>query len=120
MVPIGTPYVTWLPTGGPNGTLVVSAYSSDELLLNTQNGAANTWTRMPSNVAGGYSRTPAAPPPSSGASPFNRSAGNSQRWTLTAAGGGSYKLVNVNSGLPLGAPTKIDSEAYLHKYSQAA
>ncbi|WP_042406677.1 RICIN domain-containing protein [Streptacidiphilus carbonis] len=55
-VPTSTPYITWLPAGGSNGTLVVSANSSDSLFLNTQNGAANTWTRISSNVAGGYSR----------------------------------------------------------------
>ncbi|WP_406173742.1 RICIN domain-containing protein [Streptomyces canus] len=55
-IPTSTPYITWLPTGGPNGTLVVGAYSTSDLFLNTQNGAANTWTRISSNVAGGYSR----------------------------------------------------------------
>ncbi|MFE9644454.1 RICIN domain-containing protein [Streptomyces sp. NPDC006365] len=56
VVPTSTPYITWLPTGGPNGTLVVGAYSTSDLFLNTQNGAANTWTRISSNVANGYSR----------------------------------------------------------------
>ncbi|MFI1354411.1 RICIN domain-containing protein [Streptomyces sp. NPDC020898] len=56
LVPTSTPYVTWLPTGGPNGTLVVGAYSTADLFLNTQNGAANAWTRISSNVVGGYSR----------------------------------------------------------------
>ncbi|PPS69867.1 MULTISPECIES: RICIN domain-containing protein [Streptomyces] len=54
--PKSAPYITWLPTGGANGTLVVSANSSDDLFLNTQNGAANTWTRIPSTVPSGYSR----------------------------------------------------------------
>ncbi|MFF7277392.1 RICIN domain-containing protein [Streptomyces griseorubiginosus] len=54
--PKSSPYITWLPTGGANGTLVVSANSSDDLFLNTQNGAANTWTRIASTVPGGYSR----------------------------------------------------------------
>ncbi|GAA2524056.1 RICIN domain-containing protein [Streptomyces longisporus] len=55
-VPSSAPYVTWLPTGGPNGTLAVSAQSSTDLFLNTQNGAANAWTRIQSTVPGGYSR----------------------------------------------------------------
>ncbi|MGW2525344.1 RICIN domain-containing protein, partial [Streptomyces sp. NPDC001617] len=55
-VPCCNPFVTWLPTGGANGTLVVSAQSSTDLFLNTQNGAANSWTRIQSTVAGGYSR----------------------------------------------------------------
>jgi hypothetical protein len=57
VVPLGTPYVTWLPTGGPNGTLAVSANSTGDLFLNTENGAANTWTRINPNVAAGYSRS---------------------------------------------------------------
>ncbi|MET7702422.1 RICIN domain-containing protein [Streptomyces sp. NPDC005485] len=56
VVPQSAPYMTWLPTGGPNGTLVVSANSADDLFINTQNGAANTWTRINAGVAGGYSR----------------------------------------------------------------
>ncbi|MFD3498145.1 RICIN domain-containing protein [Streptomyces sp. NPDC058676] len=56
LVPTSTPYITWLPTGGPDGTLVVGAYSTSDLFLNTENGAANAWTRINSNVAGGYSR----------------------------------------------------------------
>ncbi|MEU1513294.1 RICIN domain-containing protein [Streptomyces sp. NPDC005811] len=55
-VPCCNPVVAWLPTGGSNGTLVVSAQSSTDLFLNTQNGAANAWTRIQSTVAGGYSR----------------------------------------------------------------
>ncbi|MDO0934905.1 RICIN domain-containing protein [Streptomyces sp. DG2A-72] len=55
-VPTSSPYITWLPTGGANGTLVVSANSTDDLFLNTQNGAAGQWTRIASTVPGGYSR----------------------------------------------------------------
>ncbi|MFM9732642.1 substrate-binding domain-containing protein [Streptomyces niveiscabiei] len=54
--PASEPPVDWLPTGGPNGTLVATAHSSDDLFVNTRNGAADTWTRMPSNAGGGYSR----------------------------------------------------------------
>ncbi|MDX2546818.1 RICIN domain-containing protein [Streptomyces sp. WI04-05B] len=56
VVPQSAPYMTWLPTGAANGTLVVSANSADDLFINTQSGAANTWTRINANVAGGYSR----------------------------------------------------------------
>lgn len=52
-----SPYVVWLPTGGPNGTLAVSAYGADKVLfLNTQNGEQGTWTVIKSNTEGGYSR----------------------------------------------------------------
>jgi hypothetical protein len=56
ITPTSSPYVVWMPTGGTNGTLVVSANSTGELFLNTQAGAANTWTEIPSNVTAGYSR----------------------------------------------------------------
>ncbi|MGW5608689.1 RICIN domain-containing protein [Streptomyces sp. NPDC003753] len=55
-VPTSSPYIVWLPTGGSNGTLAVSANSSTDIFLNTQNGAAGTWTRIASNTPGGYSR----------------------------------------------------------------
>jgi hypothetical protein len=55
--PSSSPYVVWLPTGGPNGTLAVSAYSADKyLFLNTQYGKEGTWTVTKSNTEGGYSR----------------------------------------------------------------
>ncbi|RCW40317.1 hypothetical protein DFP97_1378, partial [Paenibacillus prosopidis] len=55
--PSSSPYVVWLPTGGPNGTLAVSAYGADRVLfLNTQNGEEGTWTVIKSNTEGGYSR----------------------------------------------------------------
>jgi hypothetical protein len=53
--PESSSYVVWLPTGGANGTLVVSAYSDESLFLNTQNGEG-LWTKIKSNVEIGYSR----------------------------------------------------------------
>ncbi|MFI7296137.1 RICIN domain-containing protein [Streptomyces sp. NPDC050121] len=55
-VPTSAPFITWLPTGGPNGTLAVSGQSTTDLFLNTQNGAAGAWTRIASTVPRGYSR----------------------------------------------------------------
>ncbi|MDX3454818.1 RICIN domain-containing protein [Streptomyces sp. ME02-8801-2C] len=55
-IPSGAPYVTWLPTGGPNGTLAVSGDTEDDLFLNTQNGDPSAWTRIRANVPRGYSR----------------------------------------------------------------
>ncbi|GAA1962894.1 RICIN domain-containing protein [Kitasatospora viridis] len=52
--PQANPYVTWLPTGGPNGTIVVQAYSDNQLYESTDNGT--TWVRMFSNTVSGYSR----------------------------------------------------------------
>ncbi|WP_330286532.1 RICIN domain-containing protein [Streptomyces sp. NBC_00576] len=55
-IPSGAPFVTWLPTGGPNGTLAVSGDTVEDLFLNTQNGDPNAWTRIRANVPRGYSR----------------------------------------------------------------
>ncbi|MGW2523798.1 RICIN domain-containing protein [Streptomyces sp. NPDC001617] len=52
--PDGDPYVTWLPTGGPDGTIVVQGYSDQQLYESTDYGA--TWVRMFSNTIQGYSR----------------------------------------------------------------
>lgn len=56
LVPIGSPYVTWLPAGGPNGTIVVSAGEDEPLFLNRDGGAARRWTTTRSVVPRGYSR----------------------------------------------------------------
>lgn len=53
--PSSSPYVVWLPTGGANGTLAVSAFSSSSLFLNTQNGEG-LWTKIKPNAGIGYSR----------------------------------------------------------------
>jgi len=55
VVPTSSPYVTWLSGTGPNGTIAVSAYSSSDIYLNAENGAANHWTRVASPVPSGYS-----------------------------------------------------------------
>jgi hypothetical protein len=55
-IPSGAPYVTWLPTGGTNGTLVVSGDTVQDVFINTQGGASNAWVHIQSNVARGYSR----------------------------------------------------------------
>jgi hypothetical protein len=52
--PQANPYNTWLPTGGPDGTIVVQAYSDQQMYASTDYGA--TWHRMFSNVVAGYSR----------------------------------------------------------------
>ncbi|WP_276354208.1 AbfB domain-containing protein [Cohnella caldifontis] len=56
VVPTSSPYVVWLSGTGPNGTIAVSANSSTELYLNSENGAADNWTRVSTVVPQGYSR----------------------------------------------------------------
>ncbi|WP_327319607.1 RICIN domain-containing protein [Streptomyces sp. NBC_01235] len=111
VVPTSTPYITWLPTGGPNGTLVVSTYSTGDLFLNTANGAADTWTRINSTVAGGYSR--GMLPLADGHSLLVLSGGsggsnlhNPVTYGTIDLGGGisdgaTYTVSNANSGLKL-------------------
>jgi hypothetical protein len=110
-IPSGAPFITWLPTGGPNGTLVLSGESQDDLFVNTENGAANAWTRMRSNVAGGYSR--GMLPLSDGHSLMVLSGGrarstgvNPVTYSVVDLGGGisdgaTYTLANANSDLNL-------------------
>lgn len=112
VVPTSSPFVTWIPSGGPEGTIVVSALSTADLFVNTNGGAANTWTRVPSQVEAGYSRCLTAMP--DGRTVFVMSAGgfgssSSNKVTYgavdlgsTITSGTTYKLVNRNSGLLLG------------------
>ncbi|MGW1030034.1 RICIN domain-containing protein [Streptomyces sp. NPDC002577] len=110
-IPSGAPYITWLPTGSPNGTLVVSGDTQDDLFVNTENGAANAWTRMRSNVAGGYSRGMLPLPDGHSLLVLSggraRSSGvNPVTYSTIDLGGGisdgaTYSVSNVNSGLKL-------------------
>jgi hypothetical protein len=111
VVPQSAPYMTWLPTGGANGTLALSANSAEDLFINTQNGAANTWTRISANVVGGYSRGMTALP--DGHSLLILSAGrggsnlsNPVTYSTIDLGGGvsdgaTYTMTNANSALNL-------------------
>ncbi|HEY1216272.1 MAG TPA: RICIN domain-containing protein, partial [Bryobacteraceae bacterium] len=109
-VPTSSPYVVWLPTGGANGTLAVSANSTTSLFLNTQNGTSGTWTKFNSNAAQGYSR--GLVPLSDEHTLFVISGGpiggtaNTVTYGTVDLGGGIsdgavYKLNNVNSNLVL-------------------
>ena len=55
-VPTSSPTVAWSPFGGPNGTVIVSANSDQDLFLNRALGAPDAWTRSPSVVPAGYTR----------------------------------------------------------------
>lgn len=109
-VPSSAPYITWLPAGGPDGTLVVSATSTGDLFLNTQNGAANAWTRIQSNVAGGYSRGMLPLPDGHSLEVFsggyNGSSLNPVTYSTIDLGGGindgaTCTVTNAGSNLPL-------------------
>ncbi|MFT4259093.1 RICIN domain-containing protein [Microbacterium sp.] len=110
IVPTGSPYVTWIPSGGPQGTIVVSASSSSDLFLNTSGGAKNTWTRVPIQVSAGYSRSLTAMP--DGRTVFVMNAGslggnNTVTYGAVDLGssitsGATYTVANRSSGLVLG------------------
>ena len=110
IVPTSSPFVTWIPAGGPQGTIVVSANSSSDLFLNTAGGAQDTWTRVPIQVGGGYSRSLTAMP--DGRTVFVMNAGylggdNTVTYGAvdlgsTITSGGTYLVANRSSGLVLG------------------
>jgi hypothetical protein len=64
-VPSAAPYVCWSDSGGPAGTIVVTANSDQDLFINRHLGDPDRWTRVPSTMPGGYSRfaMPLAGPP---------------------------------------------------------
>lgn len=55
-VPSAAPTVSWSDSGGPMGTIVVSANSDQDLFVNRHLGDPDRWTRLASTVPGGYSR----------------------------------------------------------------
>ncbi|BBC31076.1 hypothetical protein SGFS_023700 [Streptomyces graminofaciens] len=103
-IPSGAPFVTWLPAGGPNGTLVVSGDTQDDLFVNTQNGAANAWTRMRSNVARGYSR--GLLPLADGHSLMVLSGGRGRSTGLNPV---TYSVVDLGGGISSGATYTVSN-----------
>jgi hypothetical protein len=55
-VPTSSPYITWSPAGGANGTLAVNAASDTDVYLNRCLGAPNAWTRVATTEIASYSR----------------------------------------------------------------
>ena len=110
--PDGDPYNAWLPTGGPDGTIVVTAYSDQQLYASNDYGA--TWHRMFSNGNQGYSR--GLLPLADGKSLLVTSGGalvtngtNKVTAGIDDYGGGistgaSYKIDNALSSQVLGVP----------------
>jgi len=54
--PSAAPTVAWSDSGGPNGTIVVSANSDQDFFLNRSLGDPAEWTRLSSPMPRGYSR----------------------------------------------------------------
>ena len=55
-IPSAAPTVSWSDSGGPMGTIVVTANSDQDFFLNRHLGDPNKWTRLSSAIPGGYSR----------------------------------------------------------------
>ena len=56
-VPTSSPYVVWSPSGGVNGTIVVSANSHTQIFVNTKLGDAGSWVQYSTPQSGAYSRS---------------------------------------------------------------
>lgn len=54
--PTSSPYVVWSPSGGSNGTLVVSANSHTQVFVNTALGDPGAWVEYATPQSGAYSR----------------------------------------------------------------
>ena len=55
-IPSAAPTVSWSDSGGPLGTIVVTANSDQDLFINRHLGDPGRWTRVSSAIPGGYSR----------------------------------------------------------------
>ena len=55
-IPSAAPTVSWSDSGGPAGTIVVTANSDQDFFVNRHFGDPRSWTRVSSPIPGGYSR----------------------------------------------------------------
>ena len=104
------PYVTWTPSGGADGTIVVSCGVQTALAVSTNDGA--TWKSEASNAPGGYSRSLMMMPDGSTAMTLTGGFHNSDYLNQVqfafdniapgVSDGATYTLANSYSGLGLG------------------
>ncbi|GAA2077452.1 hypothetical protein GCM10009840_10200 [Pseudolysinimonas kribbensis] len=55
-VPNGAPVVSWSPSGGKNGTIIVTDNDDQDFMINRALGDPGAWTRFSSPMPAGYSR----------------------------------------------------------------
>lgn len=55
--PTSSPYITWSPVGGPNGTIVVSCGTLQEIFVNQELGATGGWKSVDTPQGVSYSRS---------------------------------------------------------------
>ena len=54
--PTSSPYITWSPIGGKNGTIIVSSGSLTEIFINQALGATDAWMKVPTPEGVSYTR----------------------------------------------------------------
>jgi hypothetical protein len=54
--PTSSPYITWSPIGGPNGTIIVSSGSYSQIFTNQKLGAVDAWKIVPTPEGISYTR----------------------------------------------------------------
>jgi hypothetical protein len=116
--PCCQPYVTWTPSGGADGTIIVGSGSPTALAINTAGGDAASWRSQASNAPSGYSRSLMLMP--DGNTVMTLTGGNHDSNYLNhveyaldhiAPGistGATYTLANSYSHLNLGATAATD------------
>jgi hypothetical protein len=55
--PTSSPYITWSPIGGPNGTIIVSSGTYSQIFVNQELGAIDAWKAVPTPEGVSYSRS---------------------------------------------------------------
>ncbi|MBE8522420.1 RICIN domain-containing protein [Amycolatopsis sp. H6(2020)] len=110
--PCCQPFVVWMPSGGPQGTIVVSDGGQTALAVNTAGGDPTQWRSQASNAPGGYSRGLMVLPDGNTVMPItggwhDSTYLNTVEFALdhVAPGlstGAAYTLTNDHSGLNLG------------------
>ena len=111
--PCCQPYVVWTPSGGADGTIVVSDGGQTALAVNTEGGNSADWKSEGSNAPGGYSRALMIMPDGNTVMTLTGGYHNSDylnqvqfAFDNIAPGisdGATYTLTNSYSGLGLGA-----------------
>ncbi len=56
IAPNASPYVVWSPSGGPNGTIIVSDADVSQVYVNTKGGDPDAWVAKESGQPAAYSR----------------------------------------------------------------
>lgn len=56
VAPNGAPVVSWMDSGGPDGTIIVTDNDNQDFFINRHLGNPGNWTRLSSPMPAGYSR----------------------------------------------------------------